>query len=139
MKERIQVIPMGGESVKGDVWVAKIIGALPNPYDRELGAEGVKAIDIIFFGQKGQKSASQIFFEDNDNTTEEGRVLPHHHEPGEMEIIHCFMEDGNVITNVVGDGDEHVYPQGTKFAIAVKCTARPHQMAFGTILEELEE
>lgn len=136
MENKIGAIPMVGPSVKGKVWKVEVLAALINPYDLEMDAEGVKSIDIIFFGQKEQKSASQIFFEDNDQTLEAGRVLPHHHEPGEMELIHCFMEDGTVITNVVRDGEEHVYPKGTKWAIAVKCTARPHQMAFGTIMEE---
>ena len=130
--KKIEVKPMTGEAVKGDVRKAAILAALPNPYDLMLKAEGVKAVDIIFFGQGEQKSASEIVFDD-DKPIEEGKVHPHHHDPGEMEVIICFMEDGRMIVNQVDDGYEHVYPDGVKFAIAVKCTARTVEQAFGTI------
>ena len=129
----IGVTPMDPEIADGDVRKAAILAALPNPYDLMLKEAGVKAIDIIFFGQKEELSASQIFFGEDDKPSAEGKGHPHHHEAGEMELVLCFMKDGSVIVNEVGDGYQHVYPDGVVFAIAVKCTARTVETAFGTI------
>ena len=131
--KKIEVKPMPQDAVDGDVWKAAILAALPNPYDLMLKAAGVKAVDIIFFGQGEQKSASESFFSEDDKPIAEGKVHSHPHEPGEMELVICFMKDGRVIVNEVGDGYQHVYPDGVVFAIAVKFTARTVEMAFGTI------
>lgn len=79
--------------------------ALPYPLKMALEAAGVTSIQLIDFG-------------------EDGRILPHDHEVGVMEVVVMVMKDASIKLHIVLSGGKHVYPEGVRFAVAIKIKER---------------